>query len=180
MANPDSNNFFEVRQVLQSEWLKIRNRNRIHALKLSSLISEDDIIQYVIMCLIEAIKSGKQIEHPIAWAKLVSERRIQKVYRKCKFTEATESETIEYLANKHQDKIDFNDNNERIKENIEQLKPASKKIVEMRFFEDLSWKQIAEVLSRKEGKRISTATARKRGERALNELRQIYIDKLTD
>lgn len=180
MGNPESNDFFEVRQVLHSEWLRIRIRGRIHALKLNSLMSEEDIIQYVVMCLIKTIKSGKQVEHPVAWAKLVSERRIQKLYKKYKFTEATESEKIEYLASKHQVENDFSDNNEQISKNIEQLKPASREILKMRYFQDLSWGEIAEILSRQEGKQIRETTARKRGERALNKLRQLYVNKLTD
>jgi hypothetical protein len=45
----------------------------------------------------------------------------------------------------------------------------------MRFFQQLQWNIIAEVLSSQENRIICIATARKRGERALNELRQIYL-----
>ena len=177
--NPDSKDFFEVRQVLQSKWLRIHIRSRIHALKLNSSITEEDVIQQVAMYLFETQNSGKQIKHPIAWSKLVSERYVQKVYKKNKFTEATEPETIEYFASKHQDENDFNDDRQ-IKKNIEKLKPANREILKMRYFQDLSWGEIAKILSRRENRQIHETTARKRGERALNRLRQIYINKLTD
>ncbi|MEL6461157.1 MAG: sigma-70 family RNA polymerase sigma factor [Cyanobacteria bacterium J06621_15] len=192
MLNPDCNELIKVRQgvnqeisqavnqVLQADWLKIHIRSRIHALKLSSLISEEDIIQYVVECLTEAINSGTTINYPVAWSKLVSERRIQKLYNKNKFSQATESEKIEYLASSRCDENSFYNNNDEINKKIQQLKPASRKIIRMRFFEDLSWDKIADVLSEQEGKRIRVATARKRGERALNELRQIYFQKLVD
>jgi RNA polymerase sigma factor (sigma-70 family) len=180
MTNPNSNNFAEVRQVLQAKWLRIHIRNRIHALKLSSSISEEDVIQYVVMCLVETLKSGTQVNHPVAWSKSVSERYIQKLYKKHGATQAIESDKIEYLANLRCDESDFYDNNKEIAKKIQQLKPASKEIVEMRFFHNLSWSQIAEVLSCQGGKQIRVATARKRGERALEELRQIYFNNLID
>ena len=122
---------------------------------------------------------GTQVNHPVAWAKLVSERHIQKLYKIHRVSEATESEKIEYLANLRCDENISYDNNEQIVKNIQQLKPLSGEIVKMRFFQKLSWGEIAEILSRREGKQIGAATARKRGERALNELREIYFKKLS-
>lgn len=173
-------NFVEVRQVLQSKWLKLHIRSRIHALELSSSVSEEDVIQHVAICLVETLKSGTQVNYPVAWSKLVSERHIQKLYKKHRVTQATESDKIEYLANLRCNENDYYDNDEEIVKKIQQLKPASKEIVEMRFFRSLSWSQVAEILSRQEDKQIRVATARKRGERALEELRQIYFSKLTD
>ena len=191
MLNPDCNDFIQVRQgvsqevskavnqVLQTEWLRIHIRNSIHRLKLSSLVSEEDIIQYVVKCLTEAINSGTTINHPVAWSKLVGQRQIQKLYKKNKFSEATESETLEYLASQRSDDNSFY-NNEEINKKIELLKPSSKGIIKMRFFEDLSWDKIADILSEREGKKVHVATARKRGERALKELRQIYFHQLVE
>ncbi|NJN13429.1 MAG: sigma-70 family RNA polymerase sigma factor [Richelia sp. RM1_1_1] len=180
MTNTNCNDFTEVRQVLQAKWLRIHIRNRIYALKLSSSISEEDVIQYVVMCLVETLRSGTQVNHPVAWSKLVSERYIQKLYKKHRVSVAIESDKIEYLANRRCDEKDFYENNEEIVKKIQQLKPANREIVEMRFFQNLSWSQIAEILSHQEGKQIRVVTARKRGERALEELRKIYFNKLID
>ena len=192
MLNPDCNDFIQVRQgvnqevsqavnqVLQADWLRIHIKNSIHRLKLSSLVSEEDIIQYVVKCLTETISSGTKVNYPVAWSKLVSERRIQKLYKKNRFSEATESETLEYLASQRCNDNSFYNKDEEISKKIQQLKPTSREIIKMRFFEDLSWDKIADVLSEQEGKRIRVATARKRGERALKELRQIYFHKLVD
>lgn len=182
MVSSDCNSFIQARQavnqVLQAEWLRIHIRGRIHSLKLSSLISEEDIIQYVLISLTETINSGTTVNYPVAWSKLVSERRIQKLYKKHRLSEATESEIIEYYASQRCDKNSFDNNNDEITKKIQQLKPTSREIIRMRFFEDLSWDKIADILSKREGKQIRVATARKRGERALNELRQIYFKKL--
>ncbi len=172
------NKFPEVRQVLQARWLKIQIRSRIHTLKLGSFISEEDVVQHVVMCLIETLNSGTQVHHPIAWAKLVSQRYISKLYKKYRMSEATELDKIEYLANLCYHENRSYNNNEEIFHNIQQLKSSSREIINMRFFQGLSWEQVAAILSRQENKRIYAATARKRGERAINELRQIYVNKL--
>lgn len=175
----DPNDYEEVNQVLKSKWLRVHVRSRIDALNLKSLVSEDDIIQQVMLYLITALKSGKQIKYPVAWSKLVSERHIQKVYKQNKYTDTTEPETIEYFASQRQDETEFNDD-KQVKKNIEKLKPAYKEILKMRYFLDLSWCEIAKILSRKENKKVHETTVRKRGERALNRLRQRYVNKLTD
>ena len=179
MVNSKNNDFIEVRQVLESKWLKFHIRSRIHALKLSSSVSEEDVIQYVATCLFETIESGKQINHPVAWSKLVSERHIQKLYKKHKVCEATESDKIEYLANLRCNENNFY-NNEEMTKSIQQLKPANREIIKLRFFDNLSWKQIAKILSDREGKKVCETAARKRGERAVEKLKKIYPYKLVE
>jgi RNA polymerase sigma factor (sigma-70 family) len=172
----DRNDFPEVTEVRQSRWLLNYTNNRIHILKLSSYLSGDDVIQYAALCLTKELQSGKEITYPIAWAKLVCERHINKQYKKNKNIQAQESNQIERLANLRSQEIDihFFDNNEQLHHSIQQLRPSSKQIIEMRFFQQLHWEQIATILSRQEERQICAATARKRGERAINELRQIY------
>ncbi|AVH65222.1 hypothetical protein NPM_3643 [Nostoc sp. 'Peltigera membranacea cyanobiont' N6] len=84
MANiaKDINNFPEVHQVSQSKYLKTYIMNRMHSLNLYSFLSEEDVLQYVMKCLIETLESGEQINNPIAWSKLVSEQHINKTYKR--------------------------------------------------------------------------------------------------
>ncbi|KST61963.1 sigma-70 RNA polymerase sigma factor region 4 domain-containing protein [Mastigocoleus testarum] len=173
-----NNNFPEVDEVLQAKWLKIHIMNRIHVLKLNSFLSEEDVIQHVGMCLIEKLRSGVKIHHPVAWAKLVSERHINALYKRHKMSQTTESDKVEYLANLYYQKNNLYDDYEEITKYIQQLKFASREIIVMRFFQGLSWHKVAEILSHREGKRICAATARKRGERAINKLRQIYLKQV--
>ena len=173
-----NNNFPEVNEVLQSRWLKIHIMNRIHALKLNSFLSEEDVVQHVGMCLIERLQSGVQVHYPVAWAKLVSERYINALYKKHKMSKTIESDKVEFLANLHYQKNHFYDDYGEITKYIQQLKFANREIIVMRFFQGLSWYKVAEILSHREGKRICAATARKRGERAINKLRQIYLKQV--
>ncbi|MEH2026856.1 sigma-70 family RNA polymerase sigma factor [Nostoc sp.] len=159
-----------VTQVRQSKPLINHINYRIHVLRLSSYVSGEDVIQYAILCLLQELHSGKDIKNPLAWAKVVCQRYINKQYNENKNTQAQESSQIEHLKNL-QSQVNFENNTEQLHHIILQLKPSSRKIIEMRFFQELSWTQIAEVLSNQEGKEISVAVARKRVERAIQELR---------
>jgi RNA polymerase sigma factor (sigma-70 family) len=172
----DNNDFPEVLEVLQSGWLRTFCNNRIRILKLSSYLEGEDVIQYAVQCLANELQSGKKIEHPIAWAKTVSERHIQKHFKKNCLTEATPSDRLEYLAGSQSEEMNlhFFDNYEQLHHSMGQLKSTSRQIIEMRFFQKLDWKKIALVLSSQENTEISAATARKRGERAIIELRSYY------
>lgn len=178
----DNNDFPEVNQLLRSKWLRNYINNRIHTLRLSSYLSGEDLIQYVAECLTKKLQSGTKVEYPIAWAKLVSERHINHLYKKNRKSEATESNRIEYLANLRSQESSLHsfDNREHLYQSIQLLKPSSRQIVEMRFFQEMHWDKIADILSCQEDRPICAATARKRGERALNELRQIYLKSWPD
>ena len=68
ILNNNPKDYPQVRQVLEAKWLRIHIRNHIHVLKLSSFLSEEDVVQYAVMCLIEALEEGKQVNHPGAWS----------------------------------------------------------------------------------------------------------------
>ncbi|WP_414755905.1 RNA polymerase sigma factor [Anabaena sp. CCY 9910] len=142
-------------------------------------MSEEDVIQHVILCLIEALRAGTQINHPVAWARLVSERYVNNKYKKYRMTEATELDKIEHLATRNNQENRCYEDEADLMQKIEQLKPISKQILIMRFFEGLSWNEIAYLLSKQENKNLNAVTMRKRGERAINELRSYYVNEST-
>lgn len=166
----------KIEEILQSRSLKIYVRNRLYMMKMNNLLAEDDVISYVCMELIKAYNSGKFINSPLAWSKVVSERYIISQRKKTIRSEPTELETIEFLA-KHQESQISYEEKEELNYKIKQLKSTTQKILNWRFFQNLSWEQIANLLSQLEGKQVNAATARKRGERALKELRNLYINK---
>lgn len=173
-------NYKEVAEVLESARLKAYISYRLRILQMNHVLDEKDVINYVALCLVETLRSGKPVSYPFAWAKIVSVRYINSQYNKFKNSYPLDSEKIEYLINR---KIEYNtpfdeDDKEEIYRKIKQLTPTNQKIIMWRFFQNLSWTQIAELLTQEEGKTISNATARKRGERALNELREKYLNEL--
>lgn len=160
--------------VFESKALRIFVRNRLYVLKMSSYISEDDVINYVALCFIQDLKNEKVIHYPIAWAKKVSERYIYKYRKKFNTSSPTESHQIEYLANLQSYQTVCCEEAYEVREKLNQLKPVNQKILWWRFFQCLSWNTIAELLTKEEGRTVNISTARKRGERALNELRKFY------
>jgi DNA-directed RNA polymerase specialized sigma24 family protein len=166
----------EVAEIFQSKILRNYIKLRLYVLKMNNALSQEDVINHVALCLVETLQSGKLVSYPIAWAKKVSERYINSQFSKFKSSEATDSDKIEYFANHllEQNKSFYEDEKEEIRTKIKQLTPGNQKILIWRFFKHFSWSQIAELLSQEEGKTINVATARKRGERALDELRKRY------
>lgn len=162
-------------EILQSKKLRIYVRSRLYVMKMNNLLTEDDVINYVCVELIKAHNSGKSINSPLAWSKVVSQRYIICQRKKASKSEPTELETIEYLANNQEQHISY-DEKEELKNKMKQLKPATQQILNWRYFQNLSWEEIAEKLSQQENKQVNVATARKRGERALKDLRNLYID----
>ncbi|BAZ14601.1 hypothetical protein NIES4071_64450 [Calothrix sp. NIES-4071] len=165
----------KLEEILQSRSLKIYVRNRLYVMKMNNLLTEDDVIGYVCMEFIKAYNSGKSINSPLAWSKVVSEKYIQSQRNKTSRSEPTELVTIEFLAKNQESQVSYEETELNYK--IKQLKFTTQEIIKWRFYQNLSWEEIANLLSQQEAKEVDAATARKRGERALNELRNLYIDK---
>ncbi len=164
-----------LQEILQSRSLRVYVRNRLYVMRMNNLLTEDDVISYICVELIKAYNSGKVINSPLAWSKVVSERYIIYQRKKASRSEPTELEIIEFKAN-HQNYCISYEEREELNNKMKQLKIATQKILNWRFFQNFSWEEIAEKLSQQEKKQVNAATARKRGERALKELRSLYID----
>ena len=161
-------------RIFDSKALRVFVRNRLYVLKMNYYMSEDDVINYVALCLIEALHEDKIINYPVAWAKTVSQRYIRKHRKKIYNSLPIESEHIDYLANLNSPQTICSEEANEVREKLNQLKLMSRKILWWRFFQCLSWKTIADLLTKEEGKIVSVTAARKRGERALDELRKAY------
>jgi hypothetical protein len=165
-------------EIVKSKILRNYISYRLRILNMNFFLTEDDVINHVVCELLKAQRLGKFIDYPIAWSKIVSERYINRERKKIRRAEPTESDKIEYLANNEQIKSLGYDEEDEVRKKIKYLKPRSQQILIWRFFQHLSWSQVAELLSKQEDTTISSVTARKRGERALDELRkQYFIDE---
>jgi RNA polymerase sigma factor (sigma-70 family) len=176
MVNLIPNNDQSLKQILQSKSLRLFVKYRLYAMKMNHLLTEDDVINYVCVELIKAYNSEKVINSPLAWSKVVSQRYIISQMKKSSKSEPTELETIDFLANDQEHHVSYEEK-EELRNKIKQLKVTAQNIINWRYFENCSWEEIAVILSHRENKQINAASARKRGERALNELRNLYIDK---
>jgi DNA-directed RNA polymerase specialized sigma24 family protein len=164
----------ELDKIQQSKTLKFFIKNRLYVLKMHYHLTEEEVLNHVSLEFWKTLQSDKKIEYPIAWARTVSERYIVYQFRKFGKTEPTELDKIEYIANSQDNANSEFSEHEELHSKIQQLKAINQKIIHWRFFEDLSWDRIAKLLSSEEGKLVTIPTARKRGERAINELQRKY------
>ncbi|GJD22584.1 hypothetical protein RIVM261_075400 [Rivularia sp. IAM M-261] len=183
MTNLNSTTFnnFSSSQDLEAIYISksLRNyvKSRLYAMEMNNIITEEDVINYVLMELIKARNCGKIINYPLAWTKVVSERYIRYTRKKYNSIQSLDEHSflLERIPSYYEEKFIGREEKEEIDQKIQLLKSASQRIIKWRFFENMSWGQIAELLSKEEGQEINTSTARKRGERALIELRNLYF-----
>jgi RNA polymerase sigma factor (sigma-70 family) len=168
----------ELKEIIQSKSLKNHIQHRLYTLRMNYFLQEEDVINYVVVSLIETLQSQKYIQYPVAWAKSVSNRFITHQYIKLKKSDVIDFDKVEHLVGcriNHISNLEEEEEEENIHKTIKKLKKSEQSLLIWRFFNNLSWEQIATKLSEEEKREIKVATARKRGERAMNELRKRYL-----
>lgn len=165
--------------------LLLRYKNRIFNFILVSVKNEDeadDIFQETFIKIICCIKQGKYSENGkfLSWATRIAHNMIIDHFRKQKSeTTFTENETdLDYYANLeslHDDSIEdyfaYEQTLNDINKIIDSLPKNQQEVVRMRFYQDLSFKEIAE----KTNVGINTALGRMRY--ALQNIKRIATEK---
>lgn len=124
---------------------------------------------------IKQIEKGECIENPIPWIRSTSYNIIREYSRKHKKLYQLEEEKLESPIDCSL--VDFNEINENLEKVLlafEKLDKEEKEILRLKIVENLKWKEIIEVLEQRGIKVKNEAALRKRKERALKHLRQIY------
>jgi RNA polymerase sigma factor (sigma-70 family) len=170
----------EILQVLQSQSLSVHIKCRLATLEPKPNVSAEDVLQYVLLSLIQAKQSGKEVRNSIAWGKCVAERYINKQYKLRRRNIILESNTLEFLDNIYRQETPSLDacEIEYLHSQIELLKDCDRQIIQLRFFDGLTWNQIADLLSKQSDKPVNEQNARQKGKRALDKLRNLYISHL--
>lgn len=123
---------------------------------------------------VKQIEKGEYIEKPIPWVRSTSYNIIREYSREgnkiCQLEQDIESPTNCSLL----DFRDINENLEKVLLAFEKLDEEEKEILRLKIVEKLTWKEIIQVLERKDMTYKNEAALRKRKERALKHLRQIY------
>jgi RNA polymerase sigma factor (sigma-70 family) len=138
----------------------------------------DDVLNEVYIRGIKYIELGQEIEKPRAWIRKTCFNVIREISRRQRRNQPTDPRSIESQIEKQQ----FSNNwaledkevdVDLLKLSLEQLNPKDHQLLVLREVEDLSWKEVVEHLAA-QGIIVNEATARQRGKRALERLRQIY------
>jgi DNA-directed RNA polymerase specialized sigma24 family protein len=125
---------------------------------------------------VKQITTGETIVNPLAWVRATAYNIIREESRKNKRLVSLEENVIESHFNNNtiilEEEID--ENFERVKFAFNRLEPEEKQILNLKIIRGFSWKEIVQYLIL-EGREVpNEATLRKRKERALKNLRQIY------
>ena len=147
-------------------------RRIIKQFELNSNVS--DILHEVYLRGINTEISGKEIDNPLAWMRSTAYNIVRELsreeiknYKLSNKLETAENQYCQISCNEIDDII------ERIQKTWEKLKIEDREILEMRIINGYSWKEIGEIYSRR-NKSANLAALRKRGQRALLHLREIY------
>jgi DNA-directed RNA polymerase specialized sigma24 family protein len=120
--------------------------------------------------------SGTEIEKPIPWLRKTAHNIIYEMSREQAKERATEYQIIEYHLELNSNFIADDNNQEDL--NVMQLafnhlNANERQILTLRVLLSLSWKKVVEQLLL-QGEVINETTARKRGERALSHLKEVF------
>ncbi|NEO56192.1 MAG: sigma-70 family RNA polymerase sigma factor [Okeania sp. SIO3B5] len=149
-----------------------------HSLKQFHLEQVDfyDVVSEVYLRGTNKITSGENIKNPGAWIRITSYNVIREMNRKQQ-KERANSEYIEsQVAPKSCKSWEENELQLCIlKRLLEELTEIERQILELRFFQDKSWKEVVDILT-STGQILTETNARQRGSRALKKLKTRFFN----
>lgn len=137
-----------------------------------------DVVPEVYLRGTKLIASGEDLKNPGAWIRVTSYNVIREMSRKQKKEQAN-SELIELqVASENCEETNEVDLN-ILKNSLEDLNEKDRQILDLRFFQNLSWKQVVTYLA-STGEILTEANARQRGKRALKRLKKAFLSVKSD
>lgn len=135
-----------------------------------------DVVSEVYLRGTNKINFGENIKNPGAWIRVTSLNVIREMSRKQQ-KEQADSEFIErQVCSKS-----CEENNEVqlaiLKQSLKSLSEKDRQILELRFFQNLSWKEVVDTLA-STGEILTEENARQRGSRALKKLKKNFFSSV--
>ena len=135
----------------------------------------EDVISEVYLRGVKLIDSGEEIRNPGAWIRVTAYNVIREMNRQ-KRKEQPNSELVELKVSPQE--TEHNQEKEqnflKLKHLLESLNEKDRQILELRFFQDLSWQEVTDYLN-SQGEVVTIVTVRQRGSRALKRRRKAYL-----
>jgi RNA polymerase sigma factor (sigma-70 family) len=124
---------------------------------------------------VQAIEKGRSITQPSTWIRLTAWNIIRENSREQRRCEPLPPAFLESVIAAPALEEEFDANQvQTLRMALQQLDPSERKILHLRYFQNLSWHQVSEQLVREEGEVRSSEALRKRGYRILQRLRHLY------
>jgi hypothetical protein len=115
-----------------------------------------------------------------AWLRTIGFEYIYEIKFNDKISSVNDSAMTSHVISRHicfESSQPHNKHNKLLKELISQLEPGERKLLEMRFYQNLSWEEITAIFARK-GEIITDTALRQRGYQAMRSLRKLYKSNL--
>ena len=145
---------------------------------LDSQIDSSEILVEAYMRTRSKILKGVNIERFPAWFNRVSFKIIQEYSKRKKYRDLLKQRLIRSGQHFTEDIAHQNDpehpNIEALLKSLEELKEEELEILNLRIVQGLSWKDVRSYWCNTKGKDISESALRKKGERALSHLRDVF------
>lgn len=142
---------------------------------LSRRLSVTEILIEAYVRGVRQIEKGEYIENPIPWIRFTSYNIIREYSRERNRNYQLEEDRVESPIDcSLLDFKDINENFERVSFAFEKLDEIEKEILRLKIVKKLKWKDIIQVLEERGIRFKNEAALRKRKERALKHLREIY------
>ncbi len=135
-----------------------------------------DVVSEVYLRGINKINSGENIKNPGAWIRVTSSNVIREMSRQQQKEQANSKVVEVKIAPKS-----CEENNNVLlgilNQSLVHLSEKERQILELKFFQNLSWKEIVEYLT-STGEILNEGNARKKGSRALKKLKKAFFSSL--
>jgi RNA polymerase sigma factor (sigma-70 family) len=156
---------------------------RLHQFKLVGRYQPAEIMAEVICRLYCAVRSGKTIYNLEAWVKRTGLNYIYELSRvQQKEYSLIDSdsyfESVMPICDSNQEEWDYQRDYAELRNAMQLLSHNYQEILEMRYFQSLSWEKIAQIFAQR-GEQVTTSTLRKRGQRALEALRIVFLQSIS-
>ena len=168
------------RDILKEEKIKKICRtfkSYLNQFNLLTICEPCEVLNEAVIRLITALQKGNTILIPEAWIKKTGFNIIREIKRKQK-CQNLDPNIIESVFESGED-ISLNlikeEESKTLHDALQKLSSENQQLINLRFFQRLSWAEIAHHPTQN-GNNVAVATIRKRGERAINQLRKAYLD----
>lgn len=156
-------------------------RRRLKQYGLYGIYTGEDVLSEAFIRLTLSLRAGKTISNQQAWLRSAGFYYIQELSRKNKKCTSIDNCDLERQCSSNDDiqsSLERQENKIQIEQALQELSSKDRELLQMRFFENLSWEGIAARLA-KRGEQVTSATLRKRGERAIVALRKVYFKNIS-
>jgi len=151
-------------------------RIRLKIFNLQGRYSPEDVIHECLIRWYKAVESGKSIPVLDGWMRLTSLNIVRELRRKSDKDNLYEPNILAELVAE----IPSSEDDEQwslVRRALQALPEKNQELLELRFFRNLSWDEVA-IFYGNRGEMVSAVAARKRGERALKDLRRVFLEML--